>query len=330
MTFFFRRFGFLTLVPALILMTGLSCSRMEKSEIYLPKIEGEWWQIAGSPDLGSYTSEHQQPVDFGIWQAKDGTWQLWSCIRQTRSGGTGRLLYRWEGKNLPDAFWEPQEIAMEADTTLSETKGGLQAPFVIKEDDTYYMFYGDWRRICLATSKDGKTFTRIQNANGEPALFSGPYTQTRDPMILKSNNHFYSYYTDHLPAEAEEKRKGAIFGRTSTDLLHWSEPVMVSAGGIATSRTDWYAGDVECPFVVELNGLYYLFRNQVYGEHALNTQYASPDPLYFGVDDDQYLISTLPIAAPEIIEYDSEYYLASLMPNLKGIRLARLKWERSN
>jgi hypothetical protein len=45
-----------------------------------PRIVGDWWQVAGDPELGDLTSPKQQPVDFAIWQAADGTWQLWSCI----------------------------------------------------------------------------------------------------------------------------------------------------------------------------------------------------------------------------------------------------------
>ena len=41
-------------------------------EVLIPKIDGEWWQVAGDPDLGKYTTPKQQPVDFGIWQASDG------------------------------------------------------------------------------------------------------------------------------------------------------------------------------------------------------------------------------------------------------------------
>ncbi len=37
---------------------------------------------------------------------------------------------------------------MEADPDLEEAKGGLQAPHVIRVDGVYYMFYGDWNRIC--------------------------------------------------------------------------------------------------------------------------------------------------------------------------------------
>ena len=76
---------------------------------------------------------------------------------------------------------------------------------------------------------------------------------------------------------------------------------MVSGGGTPASHDRWYGGDAECPFVLFRNGAFYLFRNQRYGEDNLNTQYRSVDPLDFGVDDDQYQIGTLPVAAPEIL-----------------------------
>lgn len=303
-----------------------SCSSMASSNnpVLMPQIEGDWWRVAGDPDLGEYTSEKQQPVDFGIWQAEDGTWQLWSCIRHTKCGGNTRLFYRWEGKKLTDKNWTPMGIAMQADTTLGEAKGGLQAPYVIKIDDAYYMFYGDWNRICLAKSKNGKTFTRVLNEKGQPDLFTGPYNNTRDPMVLSINDMYYCYYTGHLEKGTTEKHKCAVFCRTSTDLFHWSEPIKVSAGG--NVKTRWWGGDAECPFVVYKDGLFYLFRNQIYGRNNINTQYCSPDPLNFGVDDDRYRLGTLPVAAPEIIIHNGQYYIAALMPSLKGIRIAKLKW----
>jgi len=44
------------------------------------------------------------------------------------------------------------------------------------------------------------------------------------------------------------------------------------------------------------------------------------------VNDDKYLLGTLPVAAPEIVEHEGQWYMASLLPSLKGIRIARLKW----
>ncbi|WP_344981301.1 hypothetical protein [Compostibacter hankyongensis] len=301
-----------------------------------PVIEGSWWQIAGNPDLGRYTSEKQQPVDFGIWQAADGTWQLWSCIRNTRCGGHTRLFYHWEGKDLTDKDWEPRGIAMEADTTVGEAAGGLQAPFVFRTRDTFYMVYGDWNNICLASSADGKKFTRVLNAKGRSDLFSGPYGNTRDPMVMYDSGLYYCYYTGHTAPDGtvtengkavHKTYKSADFCRVSADLKHWSAPVMVAAGGAADQKTDWFGGGAECPFVVKKDGAYYLFRNQVYGKNNLNTQYASEDPRNFGIGNDSSGIGTLPVAAPEIVFSGGAYYIVALNPSLDGIRVAKLKWE---
>ncbi len=289
----------------------------------VPTISGDWWRIASNPDLGIYTSNKQKPVDFGIWQATDGTWQLWSCIRKTKCGGNTRLFHRWEGRELTQQHWKPMGIAMQADPKLGETIGGLQAPHVIRHQGRYLMFYGDWGRICLAESEDGKQFKRVLNQKGQPDLFTGPYGNTRDPMVVQIDDRFYCYYMGH---QEDEQIQSAIFCRTSQDLKTWSDPVMVSGGGAQATQDRWYGGDAECPFVLRYDDHFYLFRNQRYGPTNLNTQYRSPDPLDFGVDSDRYQISTLPVAAPEIVRHDGQYYIAALTPELNGIRIARLKW----
>ena len=322
----------------LCLFGFISCNDHHNDQKLKPMTDGPWWPVAGNPDLGQYTTGKQQPVDFGVWQAKDGTWQLWSCIRNTSCGEKTRLFYRWESESLTGTNWQPKGIAMEADTSLGETSGGLQAPFVLLDNGIFYMFYGGWDRICLAKSEDGKHFTRVINGEGKTELFSGPYTNTRDPMILKDNGLYYCYYTGHTGPDTmivengqkvKEIYKSAIFCRTSADLSHWSEPIMVSAGGDAAGKSQWYGGDSECPFVIKKGIYYYLFRNQVYGTNSLNTQYASPNPLDFGVGNDDFNIGTLPVAAPEIVYFRGDYYIFALNPGLDGIRAAKLKWEEA-
>jgi hypothetical protein len=304
----------------------------------IPRLTGNWWTIATDPDLGPLTATNQQPVDFAIWQAADGTWQLQSCIRATKEPGKTRLFHRWEGVKLTDTNWTPRGIAMHADRALGETQGGLQAPYVLRHDGRFWMFYGDWANICLATSADGKNFTRHRNADGKPQLnVAGPIDltrNTRDPMVLRAGGKWHLYYTAH-PAN-----KGADYVRTSDDLLHWSEERIVAAAG--------RAGDgpysAECPFVVEPQpGHFYLFRTQRYGRNAQTMVYHSRDPFDFGINDDAaHYVTTLPVAAPEILRVDSslnsqpstlnqsEWYIAALLPNLKGIQLSRMEWVHAN
>ncbi len=282
-------------------------------------IQGEWWTLAGDPDLGPYTDAKQQPVDFGIWQAADGTWQLWSCIRGTKCGGKTRLFHRWEGKSLREANWTPAGVAMEAKPELGETPGGLQAPHVVKLGTSYRMFYGDWENICAATSEDGKTFTRLISPNGKTGMFSeGLGNNTRDPMVIRIKDVWHCYYT------AYPRKQGAVYCCTSSDARAWSESKIVAYGGEA--GTNPYSA--ECPFAVELSaGEFYLFRTQQYGQNAVTRVYHSHDPLDFGVDHDkQHLVCSLPVAAPELIHQQGEWFIASLLPSLKGIRVARLTW----
>jgi hypothetical protein len=112
--------------------------------------------------------------------------------------------------------------------------------------------------------------------------------------------------------------------RTSKNRIHWSQPQKVAYG--ASQGNGPYSA--ECPFVYyhKPSGYYYLLRNQLYGEHAQFTVYRSKNPLDFGQDNDQYLVETMPYAAPEIIESDGQIFIATLLPNLKGIQIAKLKF----
>lgn len=319
---------FFILLLSLLLFSSLGA---QERAIPIPRLASDWWQIAENPDLGEYGSDRQQPVDFGIWQAADGTWQLWSCIRNTNCPGqyTQRLLYGWESPSLLETHWTPTGIQWLADTTLGEVNGGMQAPHVIKEDYFYYLFYGDWRRICLAKSMDGKHFTRVLGGDGQPDLFTEhasevfPNNTARDPMVIKRGNTYYCYYTSHTSRFVED---GAAYCRTSLNLKDWSESVMVSHSPPYPGNSPKYSD--ECPHVVYLPeyDLYYLFVTQIYGKNSQTTVYASPNPMYFGIDDDTYKLTTLPVAAPEIIQHEGQWYIASTMPEYEGIQMAKLEW----
>lgn len=308
----------------------------EKSkQILMPQIDGQWWQVAGNPMDHKYATERQEPVDFAIWQAADGTWQLWSCIRNTTAGGKDgktRFFYHWEGKHLTDTNWKPMGIAMEADPSLGETPGGLQAPHVVKTGDTYHMFYGDWVNICHAISKDGKNFTRIIQSNGKTGMFTeGPGNNTRDVMLLQHAEKWFAYYT------ACPNQQGMVYVRTTRDFKTWSESTVAAFGGQAgTGFTS-----AECPHVVKLGPSdFYLFRTQTYGPRQKNTDgtgkrgtpktsiYYSNNLTMFGINqDERYFVCSLPVAAPEIIYYKGQYYITALNEGaLDGIRIAKLKW----
>ena len=49
---------------ALFMMLALTSLGFARDKVLIPQIGSEWWTIAVSPDLGEFTSEKQQPVDF--------------------------------------------------------------------------------------------------------------------------------------------------------------------------------------------------------------------------------------------------------------------------
>jgi hypothetical protein len=321
-------------VPAILLVVSfLSRAGAVPQAVPVPQIDGPWWRVAGNPMDHKYATQKQEPVDFAVWQAADGSWQLWSCVRGTTAGGPSgrtRFFYRWEGKQLTDRDWTPMGIAMEADPALGETPGGLQAPHVIRIDGTYHMFYGDWVNICHATSTDGKAFTRVLQPNGKTGMFSeGPNANTRDIMLLPHNGKWYAYYTGHL------NNQGMDYLRTTSDFKTWTDSTVVAFGGQAGVG----AYGAECPHVVKLgDNNFYLFRTQNYGSPekgdirrrgpAKTSVYFSHDPAMFGINqDERYFLCTLPVAAPEIILHEGQYYIAALNEGaLDGIRIARLRW----
>jgi hypothetical protein len=312
------------IIPSVVLMLMFSACTHAADHPLVPRIVGEWWTVAGNPDLGALTGEKQQVVDFGIWTAADGTWQIWACIRATKAPGKTRLFHRWEGARLTDRDWTPKGVAQQADPSLGENEGGMQAPYVIRHDGKFWMFYGDWANICLATSVDGKAFTRHRGANGRPQLaFPNPRgfdDNTRDAMVLRIDDRWHCYFTAH------PGRKGAVYVRTSAsaDFASWSAERMVAARG----RSGDGPFTAECPFVVEPRpGHFYLFRTETYGRFAKTHVYHSRDPMDFGIDNDgAHYVTTLPIAAPEIFQHEGRWYMAALLSSFQGIQIARMEW----
>jgi hypothetical protein len=243
----------LVLLTALLLFT-VSTVEAQQRQIHIPQLDGDWWQIAGNPDLGACSTPRQQPVDFGIWQAADSTWQLWSCIRHTACGKNTRLFYGWEGADLTAPGWKPMGIKMQADTTLGEQSGGLQAPYVMTIDQVYYLFYGDWTRICLAKSFDGKHFTRVLNGRGQPDLFTEHAfepcgnNRARDPMVMRRGNTYYCYYTSHITTHGEDGGPSAALRSTcatgaSRSWYRRQPPYMGNSPAVSrTSALSWCTG----------------------------------------------------------------------------------------
>ncbi len=296
----------------------------------IPLLDGEPWHITTPPDLGnlSYEDSIHEMVDHAIWQSVDGKWHCWSCIRYTR---VGRMLYGWEGNSLEQPNWKPVGITMRADRHYGESLNDwfgeewIQAPHVIQHGNLFYMFYGGHNtengecQICLATSKDGRTFKRYKNEQGFSRVFVGP-GDARDPMVIQVGDQWIGYYSAN---DNGSRYPNKIYARTSTDLTHWTGYQEVSWGGFASGT---HILSAQCPFVVFKDGFYYMFRTSEYYPPARTNVYRSENPFDFGINSDEKWVATLRVAAPEIIQVGDQYYISTVEDLKGGIQLFKLKW----
>ena len=294
----------------------------------MPVLRGESWRIGTNPDLGELSTPRQEAVDHAIFRDDGGKWRLWSCIRGTK---VGRVLFEWVGDALETTDWSPTGIAMRAEPARGESvddwnrQEWIQAPFVLLHQGVHHMFYGGHRselgdcQICLATSADGTNFEKRSDARGYSRVFVGP-GEARDAMVLEHGGTFFCYYSGHEPGERAPCK---VYVRTSRDLIEWGEPRAVCWGGVAGNGA-WSA---ECPFVVERDGAFFLFRTTDY-RAAVTHVYRSNDPLDFGGDSDAMHIGTIAVAAPEVVGpmADGRSYISSVHELRDGIRLSRLAW----
>ncbi len=297
----------------------------DRSVPRVPAIDGPWRRVAHSPELPEIDSEPGEVVDHCFFRAADGRWQLWTQIRGT---AIGRLFYRWEGGPVFDKpDWEPKGICWRASREHGESwETGdaefIHAPHVFVEDERYVLLYGGGPspidghcQMNVATSSDGIHFTRVRRPKRGSRVFVGP-GWARDPMLLRIGPTYFLYYC------GDERGEGVIALRTSSRPVGapWSNYQVVSRGGtLGTHRSSQ-----QCPFVVPLDGYFYLFK--MAGSDAYRTAvYRSQNPRFFGTGDAQ-LVAVLESSASEVVRVGQQYYISSLIPGYRGVRVARLAW----
>lgn len=286
----------------------------------------DWWRLCTMPNLGVLAGKEpgrQNIVDHGFIQAANGTWQLWACLRGT---GVSRLIYGWEADALTDTHWRETGVRVRADAAFGEQANAgnetAGAPFFLKRGEAYYcLFHSNGFR--LMTSTDGVNYVRDTPFEGSN-LTSIP--GGRDIMILKDGDRYISYATVTGPKDptadppfTRDQLTSWVVAAESTGFVTWTGERIVSKGGVAGSGPV----DAESPFVVFIDGYYYLFRSS--SITFLTYVYRSSDPFAFGIDDDSQLIAQFAIKAPELIHHDGTWYISDLH-DFQGLRMTTVEW----
>ena len=313
-----------------------------------PVLDGDFWMIGDNPDLGPLQGNTdparggvQECVDHHVFQSTDGAWHLWGCIRGT---AVGRVLYRWEADSLTQKHWRQTGEVMRIDRAAGECLNGraeecIQSPFVVQSGGLYCMFYGGSMagsdeagravdpddpamagQMCLATSPDGRNWTRHRDEAGRSRVFIGP-SVTRDPCLIRIDDVWHLYYAgyhDDRPGNA------GFYVRTSQDLVRWSDWELVHQD-FEFGAGNW---NTECPHVVERGGWFYLFRTENYAARKTHV-FRSTNPHDFGIGDaSEHYVCPFPVAAPEIIlDAEGNEYITSNHNLAGGTMMCRLAWE---
>jgi predicted GH43/DUF377 family glycosyl hydrolase len=249
-------------------------------------------------------------------QADNGTWHVFGITapEPLKPDKEVFLLHATAPEVLGP--WTKTAPVMHVDARLGETV--MWAPYVLKHDGSYWMFYcaggqhHEQFRIHLATSTDLSSWTR-HPAN--PMVVDG--YDARDPMVLRVGSQWVLYYCANETPEGGNHIVAAV---TSPDLAHWSGRQVV----FRSPQLGASGGPTESPFVVARNGKYYLFvcTNDPYNNTAV---YISDSPFHWSPDN---LVLTFGAHAAEVIRVSEDrWFVSSAGWAQGGLYLAAMNWD---
>ena len=283
----------------------------------IPRLAGPWIQLVGRPQLSEWGSPDVEPVDFTMFQADNGRWQLISCIRKTTHPGGGRLLFRWSSDELTGGDWREDGIFLSSKPEWNHREGTVQAPFYSNQNGRHYLFYNS-RGAHLMTSDDGIRF--------EPVGSKAVFPMGRDVCLLDDRDHskqWIAYYTSPESGINPETNDHTIRARTAPELEGpWSESA-VEIPPITPPPSGYKFVYAESPLVIKRGAFYYRFE-QLY-------VFRSTDPFKWNDIPVTNLAPRDPLKrlAPEIATHDGRDYLLAYQwrgRDPRGIYVVPLEW----
>jgi hypothetical protein len=191
--------------------TGYDPSRGEAKALgYATSADGvRWTRHPGNPVFDRVWTE-----DVFVFR-HDGLYHMFA-------EGRGDIAHRLTSRD--GLHWEEQgslDVRTKSGKPLSPGPYGTPAVWV--EGGTFYLFYErDDKGIWLATSRDLKTFTNVQD---EPVIELGPDAYDRHAValnqVVRYRGRYYGVY--HANADPEWKGPWTTCLAASDDLVHWEK-----------------------------------------------------------------------------------------------------------
>ena len=286
-----------------------------------PKIASEWRVLFRPEKHGNYVNDHC------VYRDLQGKYQLFGISNFAEGPNASGERYFVHGSG--DTLSAPlTEVGVAID------RGTLAwAPCVVEKDGCYYMFCGP-SPTSLAVSPDGfEWFGTPVSIEDEP-----PMAIHRDHFILPYQGG-YVMYAAGIKSAGDGAFRSSISAAYSEDLLHWRFSGFALTSGSETPLNPAW-GAMESPFVVEKEGIYYLFvtyTNSTKENYHNTLVFASEDPTRFGEYNGgrggAIPVAVLPAHAPEIITANGKDYITTCgwngygIPHEGCVSIAELDWE---
>lgn len=282
-----------------------------------PRLEGRWIQLVGRPQLEKWASPDAEPVDFSIFRANNGRWQLISCIRKTTHPGAGRLLYQWSSRKLTEG-WKPEGIFLSSQPEWDHAEGRVQAPFHVKDGNRHYLFYN---------SRGGHLMTSEKGIDFEPFGKKAVFPMGRDVCLLddrERSGKWIAYYTSPEKGINPATNDHTIRARTAAKLEGpWSETAL-EIPPITPPPSGYKFVYAESPLVIKRGDDYYRFEQLFVYRSKDPFQWQGPPVANLAPKD------SLKRLAPEIATHEGQDYLLAYQWrgwDPRGIYLVPLVWE---
>jgi beta-fructofuranosidase len=291
---------------------------MSEDKRYIPVMASNWKVLFKPRKTGCYVNDHS------IVRADDGSWHLFGITSPTPEINPQHeryFVHGW-GSSLEEGLTN-ESIAIDYGTRA-------WAPGVIQEGKKYYMYYGP-APTKLEVSPDLHHWM-----NNDVHLIGSPIDAChRDHMVLRLNDYTWIMYATGIRGTY-----GCISAYVSNDLQNWRfVQYALTTSGNAPLNPAW--GATESPYVVCLDGYYYLFITYTdCSDESYNQTFVfrSSNPYdfgdYNGDNEEEVVVAKLFGHASEVIrDPDSgNWYITACgwpgksIPHENAVSIARLEW----
>ena len=331
-----KRLTFLVIVA---LIMCLDIPNLNAQVLMIPKISKPW-----SEALRLVGDGHTLYSDFTLIKDKLGSWHCIGTFGKapgSKSNGyalkDGYALFHAVGSSLS----KPMRLLRKIHYQIKSPTAYMWSPMAIwnKKRTTAYLYYfhyfgssadtGNCARLLVSTSPDLSVWRPYSGKGLREQNMVFRERDDRDFCVFwdKQLDEYLMYYACAGTYPGMKGLQTIDRVRTSTDLLHWSNPITVMG------PPPGY-GCAESPFVLFRDGYYYLWVSGC--DYSRVSVYVSKNPFNFG-DPARNRIEEMPGHAPEIVEDDGRYYMAcsmiSTVPskipaahNLDGVFIQPLQW----